>query len=175
MLCNWSEFLSLGDVEKIHDTSMELLDSVGVQFHHGEALSVLQEHGARVDGHTVYLGEKQVRDAVGMAPARFTMYARNPGRNVTVGDGEPVFAPGYGAPFVADLDVGRRGATMEDYDNLARLAHALPNQDLSGYLMVGPGDVPVGRDYRELLVELIGSVDPTCELPRFFPDVPSAG
>jgi len=31
---------------------------------------------------------------------------------------------------------------MEDYDNLVRLADALPNQDLSGHLLVQPGDIP---------------------------------
>jgi trimethylamine--corrinoid protein Co-methyltransferase len=161
MLCNWSEFLAPGDVEKIHDTSMRLLEGVGVQFHHDGALAVLKERGARVDGHVVYLSEEQVMEAVSTVPARFTMHARNPARNVTVGDGEPVFAPGYGAPFVADPQVGRRGATMQDYDNLARLAHALPNQDLVGYLMVGPGDVPAHTAHlRMLYANLVHSDKP---------------
>jgi hypothetical protein len=47
------------------------------------------------------------------------------------------FTPGHGSPSIVDPDLGRRQATMEDYHNLARLAHAWPNQDLSGRLETG--------------------------------------
>jgi len=53
----------------------------------------------------------------------------------------PVFAPGYGAPFLVDARAGRRAPTMADYHDLVKLAHALPNQDLSGHLLVEPGDL----------------------------------
>lgn len=141
MLRNWSEFLSPADVEEIHNTSMKLLTSVGIRFSDEEAVAVFGKHGARIDGYTVYLSEKQVMSAVDTAPAQFTLHGRNPERNVTVGNGEPVFAPGYGAPFLLDPALGKRMPTMEDYHNLARLAHTLPNQDLVGHLMVDPDDV----------------------------------
>jgi len=158
MLRNWSEFLSPTGIEEIHNTSMKLLNSVGVQFHEAEAISVFKQHGVKTDGSTVYLSEKQVMEAVGAAPRQFTFHARNPERNVTVGDGHIVFAPAYGAPFLMDYDgrtpnvrVGKRVPTMEDYHNLVRLAHALPNQDLIGYLMVEPGDVPAQIAYLHML------------------------
>lgn len=50
------------------------------------------------------------------------------------------FTPGHDSPSIVDPDLGRRQATMEDYHNLARLAHALPDQDLSGPLVAVPGD-----------------------------------
>jgi trimethylamine--corrinoid protein Co-methyltransferase len=141
MIPNWREVLSPEDIEAIHDTSMELLTNVGVQFPADEAVAVFREHGARTDGQRVYLDEKQVMDAVQAAPDTFTIHARNPDRDVLIGDGVPVFAPGYGAPFLVDYEVGKRVPTMDDYHNLARLAHALPNQDLSGHLMVEPEGV----------------------------------
>jgi trimethylamine--corrinoid protein Co-methyltransferase len=142
MVRNGNEILSGDDIEHIHRTSMKLLANVGVEFPDDKAVAVFKKHGFRIDGHKVYASEDQVMSALDTVPAQFTFHARNPDRNVTVGDGEPVFAPAYGAPFLVDVDVGRRVPTMEDYDNLARLAHALPNQDLSGHLMVEPGDVP---------------------------------
>ncbi len=142
MLCNWSEFLSRADIEDIHNTSIRLLVNVGVRVPDNQAIAVFRKHGVRTDGPTVYLSEDQAMNAVSTAPAQFTLHARNPHRNVIVGAGEPVFAPGYGAPFLVEPNVGRRAPTMEDYHNLARLAHALPNQDLSGHLMVKPVDVP---------------------------------
>ncbi|MBC8446051.1 MAG: trimethylamine methyltransferase family protein [Chloroflexi bacterium] len=148
---NQIEFLLPADIELIHNTSMKLLAEVGVEFPNDEAIAVFKRHGFKADGHRVYFHEEQVLNAVETAPAQFTLRARNPDRNVTVGDGEPVFAPAYGAPFLVDSEVGKRQPTMEDYHNLARLAHALPNQDLSGHLLVEPGDVPAGTAHLRML------------------------
>jgi trimethylamine--corrinoid protein Co-methyltransferase len=70
---------------------------------------------------------------------------------VVVGDGSPVFAPGYGAPFLVDYEVGKREPTMDDYEDLVRLADALPNQDMSGHLLVEPSDVPSGKAHLLML------------------------
>jgi trimethylamine--corrinoid protein Co-methyltransferase len=151
MLRNWTEFLSPADIAHIHDTSMKLLANVGVRFPHAEAIDVFKQHGVKTDNSTVYLNEKQVMEAVDAVPKQFTFHARNPERNATVGDGELVFAPAYGAPFLMDYEMGKRVPTIEDYHNLARLAHALPNQDLIGYLMVEPGDIPAQTAYLHML------------------------
>ncbi len=141
MLRYWSEFLSPADVEQVHNTGMRLLADVGVKFLDDEAIAVFKKHGIKTDGRTVYLSEEQVMRALATVPSQFTLHARNPNRNVTVGGGKPVFAPAYGAPFIVDPEVGKRQPTMQDYENLVRLANALPNQDLSGHLLVEPGDV----------------------------------
>ena len=151
MLRHWTEFLSATDIEKIHHTSMMLLANVGVQFPQEEAIAVFKKHGVNTDKHTVFLSEKQVMTAVHLAPAQFTLHARNPARNVTIGQGEPVFVPAYGAPFLIDPSGDKRLPTLEDYHNLARLAHALPNQDVSGHLMVQPQDISPHGSYLNLL------------------------
>jgi len=148
---NKSEFLSSVDIELIHNTTVQLLANIGVEFPHDEAIAVFDKHGFKTDGHRVVFREEQVMSALETAPAQFTLHARNPDRSVTVGDGEPVFAPAYGAPFLVDYEVGKRTPTMEDYHNLARLAHALHNQDLSGHLLVEPGDVPAGTAHLKML------------------------
>ncbi len=147
----FQEFLTSHDIDEIHQTSLKLLANVGVRFAEDEAIAVFKEHGVKTEGHLVYLTEEQVMSAVQAAPAKFTLHGRDPERNVTVGDGEPVFVPAYGAPFLVDLEVGKRMPTLEDYHNLARLGHMLPNQDLSGYLMVEPSDVPAGTAHLQML------------------------
>jgi trimethylamine--corrinoid protein Co-methyltransferase len=138
------EILSQQDTQQIHDTSMRLLANVGVEFPYEPALAAFQKHGVKTDGQRVYLTEDQVMNALSSAPEQFTIHARNPERDVVVGGGRPVFAPGYGAPFLVDAApskdgiVGKRAPTMEDYVNLVKIAHALPNQDLSGHLIVEP-------------------------------------
>ncbi len=143
--------LGQSDIERIHKTSMQVLAEIGVLFPNQEALAIFEKHGIKVDGQKVFLTEDQVMEAIAQAPAQFTIHARNSERNVLIGDGVPVLAPGYGAPFIVDLDVGRRPATMDDYHKLAKLAHALPNQDLSGHLMAEPADMPPKAVHLQML------------------------
>lgn len=151
------EILSTENIKLIHQNSMRVLEQVGVDFPYEEALETFRRHGVRTDGSRVYLTEDQVMTALKTAPAHFTIQARTPERNVTIGDGKPVFAPGYGAPFLVDATpstdgvIGTRSPTMADYANLVRLAHALPNQDMSGHLLVDPGDVPADTSHIPML------------------------
>ena len=138
----YQEFLSKVDLEAIHDTSMQILTNVGVNFPMEEALEIFRNHGAWVDGRRVYLTESQLRDALRSVPRQFSIRARNPQRSLVVGGGRPVFAPAYGAPFLVDAETGKRVPSLDDYVRLVKLAHTLPNQDMSGFLMVEPGDVP---------------------------------
>ncbi|MBN1178104.1 MAG: trimethylamine methyltransferase family protein [Anaerolineae bacterium] len=141
MPTNWNEVLSPEDIARIHATSMRYLENVGVHIPSDDALAVFKVHGARTNGHIVFLEEQQVMDAIASVPARFTIHARAPQKSVVVGGGELVFAPAYGAPFLVDYAAGKRAPTLQDYHNLAKLAHALPNQDMSGHLMVEPEGV----------------------------------
>jgi trimethylamine--corrinoid protein Co-methyltransferase len=141
MLKEWREFLSPDDIEKIHKTSVKVMENVGVSFPHEGLLTLFNQHGFTTDGQKVFFQEQQVMDALASVPKQFTIHAPDPDKSVVVGDGSPVFAPGYGAPFLVDYETGKREPTMADYEDLVRLADALPNQDLSGHLLVEPSDV----------------------------------
>jgi trimethylamine--corrinoid protein Co-methyltransferase len=142
MLQDWNEFLSPEEVEEIHETSMQVMENVGVSFPDEDAIAIFDEHGFKTEGEKVFFEEQQVMDALASVPKPFTIHASDRDKSVVVGDGSPVFAPGYGAPFLVDYETGKREPTMDDYEDLARLADALPNQDLSGHLLVEPADVP---------------------------------
>ena len=139
------ELLSAADLAQIHATSMRLLERVGVAFPQDEALAVFRQNGARVEAGRVYLTEAQVMDRLADIPRQFTLHARNLARDVPIGGGRAAFAPGYGAPFLVDAESGKRAATLADYHTLAKLSHALPNQDLTGYLLVEPGGLPAAH------------------------------
>lgn len=157
----FQEILSREEIQQIHETSMKLLENTGVEFPYKEALAVFKKHGVKVDGSRVYFTEDQLMKALETAPKQFTVHARNPERSVTVGDGSPVFAPGYGAPFLVDMEVGKREHTMADYENLVKIAHALPNQDMSGHLIVEPGGVnPETAHLRMLQAHMVHSDKP---------------
>ena len=145
------ELLSGSDLEGIHKATMDILQGTGIRFPHPEALEIFQKNGFKVDGQLVFFQEDQVLDKIKDIPSRFTIQARNPQQNVTVGDGLPVFAPGYGAPFLIDPKTGKRVPSILDYKNLVKLAHMLPNQDMSGHLLVEPQDIPAATAHLEMV------------------------
>ena len=145
------EFLSTEQIDQIHNTSMAIMENIGVRFAESESIAIFRENGFKIDSNVVFFNEKQVMSALESVPELFKLHARNPNRSVVIGDGKPVFAPAYGAPFLVDPEIGKRMPEMEDYHNLVRLAHALPNQDLSGHLMVEPSDVPAKHAHLYML------------------------
>ncbi len=151
MLKAWREFLSTEDVKEIHQTSMKVMERVGVRFPHEDVLQLFNNHGFRTDGDKVFFEEQQVMDALASVPKPFTIHALDSEQSVVVGDGSPVFAPGYGAPFLVDYEAGKREPTMADYEDLVRLVDALPNQDMSGHLLVEPSDVSSGEAHLLML------------------------
>ena len=136
------ELLSVEDLDQIHRTCMKVLEKVGVAFPQAEALGIFAQHGVRVEAGRVYLTEARIMDALRGVPKQFTLSCAQSERSVIIGGGSAVFAPGYGAPFLVDAEIGKRSATLDDYHNLAKLSHALPNQDVAGFLLVEPEGVP---------------------------------
>lgn len=151
MAFNINEFLTPADIEQLHNTAMKYLANVGVRFPDDAVLSVFKQHGAKVEGQLVFLEEAQVMAALESVPRQFTIHARDAAKDLLIGDGVSVFAPGYGAPFLVDYEEGKRSPTLDDYHNLAKLAHALPNQDLSGHLLVEPSGIPADTAHLRML------------------------
>jgi len=137
-----TEFLSAPDLDLIHTSTMQVLSEEGVLVPVNQALEVFRKHGFRVDGQRVHLDETRLMDTIANAPSEFIIHARDPERNVVIGGERHIFVPGYGAPFIMEPDGTARPGTLRDYENLTRLADALPNMDMSGHMLVEPGDVP---------------------------------
>lgn len=138
----WYEFLSKHQVEQIHETSLRILEKVGIEFRFGPALEVLKKGGARVDGERVFFPARLVEEQIRKAPAEFTLYARNSDFDVVIGGSHMAFVPGYGAAFVTDLGFGRREGSLKDFENFVKLTDASPYQDICSGVVVEPTDVP---------------------------------
>jgi len=134
--------LTTAQMEKIHDAAMDLLKNTGVAFNDKEAVEIFKSNGFKVEGTKVFFEESQIQKALETAPKRFTVHARNPEKNVEIGEDDFVFLPGYGAPFVMDARGNQRQATMEDYDNFCKLIQTSPYIDMNGWMMVEPADMP---------------------------------
>jgi len=134
--------LSKKDMENIHEATLTIMEKTGITIGYQPALEAFQKAGAQVDGERVRLPRQLVEEKLKEAPAEFTLFARNPEKNITIGGDHFVTAPGYGAPFVTDWDHQKRNATFADYENFAKLAGASLNISMTGGVLVEPVDIP---------------------------------
>ena len=130
------------ELTQIHNSAMHILATMGAIFQSPAVLSTFKKHGFRVEGETVFFEEKQVMNALKTIPSSFEITARNPAKSVVVGEGDPVCAPGYGSPYIADPNGQQHHGTLEDYVNLCKLVHTSGQIDMIGYEMTMPNDVP---------------------------------
>lgn len=134
--------LSDSEIGKLRDATMDILNSVGVAFYDSEALDIFKKQGAKVSGNIVCLSEGLVEKALDTAPSKFTITARNPLKNVLIGDNGLALSPAYGAPYIITESGDQRKATLEDYNNFCKLVHISEIFNLNGFMMVSPWDVP---------------------------------
>lgn len=137
---------------RIEDQADWLIQHVGLEFREDEeALRIWKQAGADVKGTRVTAPRGMIRELCQTAPSEFTQRARNPQRSVRIGDNAQVFAPVYGAPFVRDLEQGRRYGTIEDLEKLIKITHMLPSLHHSGFVTCEPCDVPVSKRHLDML------------------------
>src|SRR5262245_13572303 len=148
------ELLDEDQLQRLDDTAFRILEELGLEFMSAEALDVLARHGAAVDRATglVRFDRALVREYVAKAPASFTVYARNPERNVTMGGNFINFGPVGGAPNVSDLERGRRPGTYRDQVELLKLHQSLTCLHLTGGIQVEAQDLPVPTRHLDLHV-----------------------
>ena len=81
------EVLSADHIERIQNASLEVLETLGIEFLNAEALDILSQAGADVDFATqmVRFDRGLIAEHVAKAPSTFTLYARDPARNVVIG------------------------------------------------------------------------------------------
>ena len=147
------EVLSEEGLELIEYNADTLLEQVGIEIvGYDEAIDIFAAAGAEVDGTRVRFPRGMCRQLIpATAPAVFTQHARNPERTVQIGDPHTVLVPAYGSPFVRDLDGGRRYATIEDFNNFAKLVYMTPALHHSGGTLCEPVDLPVNKRHFDML------------------------
>jgi trimethylamine---corrinoid protein Co-methyltransferase len=146
------EYFTDHDVQNIHEATLRVLETVGVDFGYEPAVAVFKKAGCKLDGQRVYLSPQMVMEQVAKAPSEYTLQARNPDKNVTIGGDNIAYIPCYGPPFVHDLDRGRRESTLEDYINFVKLSYASKSIDITGGMMAEPNDVPHARRNAEMML-----------------------
>ena len=130
-----------------------IVQDVGIAFRDDpDALEIWRNAGARIDGDIVRAPADWIRELCTSAPREFNQVARNTERSVTIGGDHQVFAPIYGAPFVRDVDKGRRYGDMQSFHDLVKLTYMHPNLHHGGFVTCEPCDVPVSHRHLDMLL-----------------------
>jgi trimethylamine--corrinoid protein Co-methyltransferase len=137
------EILSDTDVEQVHEATLQVMETVGLDILYPPARELYAHAGGKVDGDRVFFPKTLVEAQIKKAPKAFCLHARNPDHNVTIGADQTLFLPANCPAFVSDLDHGRRYGTLADYENFVKLTGHSSNLDMSSNILIEPSDIPV--------------------------------
>ncbi|MEX2295982.1 MAG: trimethylamine methyltransferase family protein, partial [Dongiaceae bacterium] len=121
------EILNEEQIDRIHDASMRLLESIGIEVLHPESLDNFAKAGADVDRSTgrVRMGRDMVMELVAKAPPEFTIRARNPAHDLTIGGNHLVFTSVGGPAYFNDIERGKRPGNFPDMCDFIRIVQSL--------------------------------------------------
>lgn len=145
------EVLDAEGLERLDDTAMNILETIGIDFRDDFSAGLWREAGADVKGHRVRIPRELIRELIATVPPEFEYHARNPERTVRVGGRNMIFGPAYGTPNLIDLDGKRRMATCEDLGTLIKLHHVNPAIHYNGGYTVEPMDIAVPHRHLHMM------------------------
>ncbi len=135
--------VSEDELEAIHNTSLDILEEMGIDFMHEGARAILKAAGAdvRPGVERVRFDRNMILQAIKTCPSEFTLHARNPERNIRIGGNNLAFAQVASPPNCSDLVGGRRAGNHQDFQNLVKLAQSYDIIHATGGYPVEPVDL----------------------------------
>ncbi|NJD04209.1 MAG: hypothetical protein FIA99_16820 [Ruminiclostridium sp.] len=129
------QVLSRTDMDFINQSSLNVLEKVGVVVESEKVLGVLEKGGCNVDYSTqlVKFPGSVVEKCIKTLPSRVPLYDRDGEPSLTLGDGGRYCASGHNAVFaLVDEEGGRRGSTVRDVEDFAIISDYLSDVDVVG-------------------------------------------
>jgi trimethylamine--corrinoid protein Co-methyltransferase len=119
------------DKDRIHQAMMEILEKIGMQILHDEALNLLRKAGCKVrENGKVGIPISLVEKAVQSAPRNILIYDREGKLSMELGGHRSYFGTGSDLLYTLDAtEMERRPSLLEDVGRAAHLCDALPNID----------------------------------------------
>lgn len=122
--------LKEGDVKRIHEASLSVLERTGIEVVASEAREIFRGAGAQIDeeNNRVYIPRSMLEDALAKAQNEVVLYGRDPKHNLSLGGVRVHMGTGGAAVKVLDLETGQvRESTLADVAQIGRLVDALDN------------------------------------------------
>ena len=132
-------------INKIHQKSLEILETIGVNIPHSEILTRFAEKGAVVDLNKklVKIPSELVMELLSKAGKKFSLYGRDLTKKAEFGFGKHNYNTSGGQAFWIDkVGAKRRYATLNDVRTATRFADALEQITIPG-AMADPHEIPV--------------------------------
>ncbi|MFU8794076.1 MAG: trimethylamine methyltransferase family protein [Dethiobacteria bacterium] len=140
--------LTADQMEQLHLATLDILEQVGVKILETEALELLNEAGARINGDLVKIQPWMVQQALQTTPCKIAIYDRLGNRAMTLEKGRIYYGTGSDTPYVMDIDSGnRRRSVKQDSINATIVTDALDHIDFV-MSMAQASDVPAVRSDR---------------------------
>jgi len=114
-------------VESIHQAALSILQQTGMIILAENARELYAAAGFDVatDSNRVRFDAQLIEALVAQAPSGFTLQARNPAKNLRIGDGHVIFTSVGGPAYVMDSDKGRRSGSYVEMCDFIRLVQSL--------------------------------------------------
>lgn len=151
--------LSDDHVERVHHASLRLLSDTGMRILDAGARERLTAAGCTSDGEIVRFDPELVEHAVAGAPTSFTLRARNPERDLTIGGDRVVFGSVGGPAFVNDVERGRRSGTLAELGEYLRVIQQLDIVHHEGGGAFEPMELPAETRHLDVVHTLIRHLD----------------
>lgn len=132
------------EVESIHESSLDILEQVGIYLPIREVLHMLRDKGADVDyqKNIAKIPANVVEENLREAPSEFDLYARDPKFDMKLKPGNTYFGFGGGSTRFVNMETNLpQEASLVDLAKLATIADALDSFSLVHEIVV-PVDVP---------------------------------
>jgi trimethylamine---corrinoid protein Co-methyltransferase len=159
----WSD----DDCTRIHEATLTLLETTGVEVRYQAALDLFKDAGARIDGTRVRVDRGLVEKALESVPRTWEVRSRGRDEVLELKDGNSYFGTGSDCIYIRDPETGERRRIMNaDIEGLAALSELLPEIDF--VMSMGlPGDVPQEVDDVSAVAAMLrGTRKPLMVAPR---------
>ena len=153
--------LSADELESIHVASLRLLSEIGMEVMHDESRGLLKAAGADIDesNQRVRFDPAMIEEKIRTVPSSFTLQARNPARNLSVGDGSMIFAATGGPAFAHDIERGRRPGNYQDMCDYIKVVQSLNVIHQEGGCPCEPTDLPADSRHLDFYLAAIRYTD----------------
>ncbi|UCH90508.1 MAG: trimethylamine methyltransferase family protein [Nitrospirota bacterium] len=123
--------LTKEDKDRIHQALMEILETIGMQILHDEALNLLRKAGCKVEENgNVKIPISLVEKSIQNAPRNILIYDREGKLSMDLGGHRSYFGTGSDLLYTLEAnEMERRPSVLEDVGRAAHLCDALPNID----------------------------------------------
>jgi len=151
------QVLSREEQDRIHNASLQILETTGMIIRDDEALALLAQAGARVDfdHQRVFFPASLVQYALEQAPSEVKLYGRDPSHSVHLCEGNVYYSTSGYAVWVYDPASGkRREITQADLAWITRLADGLDQVEIHALLGTPIDAPPETNDRYQLAIAL---------------------